>query len=310
MTQDILNSINTKDKMYKQLIKTPPQSQNYNTQKVNLRTYKNIIRRSICQAKKEYYHNTFKNYSNDLRKTWHTINDTLNKHKTNKTFPCEFKLSSGATVSDHTIIANSFNNFFVNIGKSTCANIQSNETSFDRYLINKPDCNFQFKSVTTEEVLSIINSLKLKSSRGVDELSNKVIKYIKDAIVEPLTVIINQMINTGIYPDLLKISKVIPLYKKDDKAVLSNYRPISLLPSISKIFEKVIHLQLSGYLENNNLINPNQYGFRKKHSTELALLHLVDHLNYEIDMGRTPLNIYLDLSKAFDTLNHHILLSK
>ena len=310
MTQGILNSINTKDKMYKQLIKTPPQSQNYNTQKVNLRTYKNIIRRSICQAKKDYYHNTFKNYSNDLRKTWHTINDTLNKHKTNKTFPREFNLSNGEKVSDHKIIANSFNNFFVNIGKSTCANIQSNETSFDRYLINKPDCNFHFKSVTTEEVLNIINSLKLKSSRGVDELSNKLIKYIKDAIVEPLTVIINQMINTGIYPDLLKISKVIPLYKKDDKTVLSNYRPISLLPSISKNFEKVIHLQLSEYLENNKLISPNQYGFRKKHSTEFASLHLVDHLNYEIDMGRTPLNIYLDLSKAFDTLNHDILLSK
>ena len=310
MTQGILHSINTKDKMYKQLVKTPLESPNFETKKINFRTYKNIIRRSICQAKKEYYHKTFQKYSNNLRKTWHTINDTLNKHTKNNIFPNEFNLSNGEKISDHKNIANSFNSFFVNIGNSSSANNQSNETCFDMYLINKPDCTFQFRTIDTVEIVSIINSLKLKSSRGVDDLSNKLIKYIKDAIVEPLTLIINQMINTGIYPDLLKISKVIPLYKKGDKTMLSNYRPISLLPSISKIFEKVMHLQLSEHLENNSLIYPNQYGFRKKHSTEMASLHLVDYLNYEMDTGNTPLNIYLDLSKAFDTLNHDILLSK
>ena len=116
------------------------------------------------------------------------------------------------------------------------------------------------------------------------------------------------MLNTGVFPDLLKISKVIPIYKKEDDTMFSNYRPISLLPSISKIFEKVILAQLATYLDRNNLIHKHQYGFRKNHSTEYASLHIVDYLNYELDKNRTPTNIYLDLSKAFDSLYHDILL--
>ena len=119
-----------------------------------------------------------------------------------------------------------------------------------------------------------------------------------------MTIIINQMLHSGIFPDALKVSKVIPLYKKDDKQLFSNYRPISLLPSISKIFEKVILLQLTEYLDKNNILHQNQYGFRKNHSTELASLHLVDYIYYTMDANEIPLNVYIDLSKAFDSLNH------
>ena len=103
-------------------------------------------------------------------------------------------------------------------------------------------------------------------------------------------------------------SKVLPIYKKDDDSLFSNYRPISLLPSVSKIFERAIMIQLTEYLEDNKLIHSNQYGFRKFHSTEYAALHLADYLNYEMDSRRTPVTIHLDLSKAFDCLSHSILL--
>ena len=96
------------------------------------------------------------------------------------------------------------------------------------------------------------------------------------------------MVYTGVFPDLLKISKIISIYKKEDDTMFSNYRPISLLPSISKIFEKVILEQLATYLDRNNLIHKLQYGFRKNHSTEYASVHIVDYLNYE---NRTPTNI-------------------
>ncbi len=117
-------------------------------------------------------------------------------------------------------------------------------------------------------------------------------------MVEPLTIIINQKLHTGFFPDLLKIAKVTPIFKKDDETIFSNYRPISLLPVISKLFEKVIISQTYYFFQNEKLFYCSQYGFRNKHSTELAALEIVDRLLTDIDNGETPINIYLDLSKA------------
>ena len=158
--------------------------------------------------------------------------------------------------------------------------------------------------------MQIIDGLKPKSSTGVDNISNELLKSAKTFIVAPLTIIVNQMYQVGKFPDLLKNSKVLPIYKKDDDSLFSNYRPISLLLLVSKIFERAIMIQLTEYLEDNKLIHSNQYSFRKFHSTEYAALHLVDYLNYEMDSRRKPVTIHLDLSKAFDCLSHNILLDK
>ena len=164
--------------------------------------------------------------------------------------------------------------YFVSIGGSV-GNSQSNimNDAFHTYLTDKPNCTLKFKLTNVTEIIDIMNKLKLKSNSGVDDLSTKVIKHIQEIIAGPLTIIINQMLNTGIFPDSLKISKVLPLFIKDNDKLFSNYRPISLLPSILKIFEKVIFNQMSEYFENNDLIFKNQYGFRKNHSTEFASLH-------------------------------------
>ena len=107
------------------------------------------------------------------------------------------------------------------------------------------------------------------------------------------------MLRVSIFPDLLKISNIVPVYKKNDNTNLSNYRPILLLPSMSKIFDQVILEQLFTYLDGNNLIHRHQYGFRKHHTTEYAALHIVDYLYYKLDLKKIPINLYLDLSKAF-----------
>ena len=132
----------------------------------------------------------------------------------------------------------------------------------------------------------------------------------KDSLVIPIKVIVNQMLNTGIFPNRFKIAKVLPLYKKGEKHILINYRPISLLPSISNFFEKVIYIQLYNYFESNNLFSASRYGFRSKQSTEPAALEVVDRIIFEMDKGKIPFDIYLDLSKAFDTINHDIMLQK
>ena len=125
-----------------------------------------------------------------------------------------------------------------------------------------------------------------------------------------LALIITQSLTSGIYRDKFKISKITPWHKKDDRTVISNYRPISLLPTMSKIIERILHSQLYAYFNENNLIAEQQYGFRSHHSTELAALKLTDTLMCELDRPLLPFVIFLDLSKAFDTLNCKILLHK
>ena len=135
-------------------------------------------------------------------------------------------------------------------------------------------------------------------------------RNINSAISFPLSVIINQSLHSGIFPDRLKIAKVLPLFKKGEKDIFDNYRPISILPAISKIFEKIIYKQVFEYFVENKLFFESQHGFRQNHSTETACIEFVDFLKFEIDKGHVPLSIFIDLSKAFDSINHEISISQ
>ena len=269
---------------------------------------------NIRAAKREYYFKTFTSQKNDIKKTWKTIDETLNRRKNKSKFPSEF-IVNNRSIADQKEIADQFNIFFSNIGSTLSDSIEIDDSTLDftDYLNNPTQHHFNFNTITESETLSIINKLKSKNSSGRDEISNKLLKSIKDEIAKPLTIIINQSLKTGVFPDALKIAKVKPLYKKGDNFCLNNYRPISLLPTISKIFERVMFTQLYSYLNANNLLSEQQYGFRSQHSTELACVKLVDYITTEMDnikKIKTPTAIYLDLSKAFDTLNFNILLNK
>ena len=135
-------------------------------------------------------------------------------------------------------------------------------------------------------------------------------KQIIHEIVTPLAHICNISISTGVFPSSFKLAKVIPVHKKEDKTVVSNYRPISILPSFSKILERIVYNRLYNFLDTHKLLNPDQYGFRRSHSTDLALLKFYDHVSGALADGEHVLGVFMDLSKAFDTLDHSILLSK
>ena len=167
--------------------------------------------------------------------------------------------------------------------------------------------SFTFDCVSDSTVLTVIKTLATKNSTGIDSISSHMLQKLAPSIITPLTHIINQLLCTGIFPHRLKIAKVIPLFKKNDPHIFDNYRPISLLSSISKTFEKVVFNQVYEYFTNNELFYNSQYGFRKLHSTEYASLELVGRNSQYLDNGKLPVTVYLDLSKAFDTINNEII---
>ena len=156
----------------------------------------------------------------------------------------------------------------------------------------------------------MVKKLKSKSSYGYDKISDNLIKHASSSLIKLLTLIVSQVLHTGIFPRHLKLSRVKPIYKSGEQTSFCNYRPISLLTSMSKIFEYFIFDQLMSFLTDKQLFCIEQFVFRPGHSTEFAALRLVDHLTNEMDNFNVPTNIYIDLSKAFDSLSHSILLNK
>ena len=310
ITSGILKSIKFRDKLYVKWKKNSPSSEKYSLLETSYKSFCGILQKTIRLAKSQYYHTQFENFKSDIKKTWNQINEILSKKKKSADLPKYF-FDGNKTLTESKDIANCFNNFFCSIGPSLANTIISpRNKAYTDYMKQNITSSFTFDSVTPEQVSKLIKKLKSKSSYGHDGLSSIQLKYISDDIVTVLTHIINQSLCTGIFPLTLKIAKISPIFKKGDPHLTDNYRPISLLPVMSKIFEKVVFIQLYDYLIENKLLYDSQYGFRKLHSTELAALEFTDKINLNLDEGKLPLAIYLDLSKAFDTIDHSILINK
>ena len=260
-------------------------------------------------AKQKYYAEIFEKHKFDIKKTWRSINEILLKTKKAHDFP-SYLMVDDEKIENSLEIAIKFNDFFVNIGPALSEKIKSPNKSFDSFLKKQITCTFHFDTLTPNDVLKAIQKLKPKSSTGHDGISTKLLKRAGPTLSTVLALIINQSLFSGIFPDQLKIAKIIPLYKKGDSHVLDNYRPISLLPALSKVFERVVFKQLYTYFTSKKLLYKSQYVFREDHSTELAALEFIDKISEDLDNGRIPIALFLDLSKAFDTLNHEILLAK
>ncbi|KAG8251187.1 hypothetical protein J6590_108426 [Homalodisca vitripennis] len=241
---------------------------------------------------------------NKPKALWQVINNER-KAKSNTTI--EWKLQTGnETIQDPADIANCFNNFFATIADRTlqASNISLNSSQQDE---PAPAANFEFKfqPVTHSDIKKAINSLKPKTSSGIDEISAKLTKICKEEITIPLTDITNKSLQQGIFPDLLKTAKVYPKYKNGENTSTGSYRPISLISTFSKIIEKVVLEKLLLHLQQNNLLTSQQHGFLKGRSTATALIQFTEHIIDELEEGNKVTSLFLDFSKASELISVH-----
>ena len=188
------------------------------------------------------------------------------------------------------MISKQFNDFFINVGPSLAKSIP-------------------LDPVSTSEIKENIVDLK-NTANGYDDIGAMLLKLAVEGIGNPLAFLCNLCFTEGIFPDQLKTANVISLYKADDPMQFNHYRPVSLLCILSKVFEKVMYSRLIPFLNKFSTLYENQFGYRKSHSTHMALLTLMDKLVHAFENGEYVMDVFLDFSKAFDTVNHSILLYK
>ena len=242
--------------MYSRLKRLQPNTIEHNTLLIKIKTYNNILKRSIRTAKTLHFEITFQKFKYDIRNTWKTLNAILSRNKPKHPLPTKPRGNINVIDIKNTLdMANTLNNFFTSIGRNLAQNITyTGDKNYSYYLKTHHNKIFKFKEIEPESIITVINSLTNKSSVGIDCISTILLKCITPSIIKPLTLITNQIMKTGVFPNKLKVAKVIPIYKKDDPTEVTNYRPISLLPVLLKVVEKLLQNNCLNTLRKTNCL--------------------------------------------------------
>ncbi len=237
------------------------------------------------------------------------MNEILGKEKKKETIS-QINIDD-VSESDPTKIANDFNSFFTSSGTKIANNVQNVTKQPEDYINYGRDIpEINLGNTTHEHISKIIRKFKLKSSCDIHGVSTKMIKFIGPEISKPLSHIFNLSLMQGTFPDMLKQCRVKTIFKSGSQLECDNYRPISLLSSISKILEKIFAEKLIFHLTSNDLLYTHQYGFIPNRLAEHNLLHIVNYVTSALNDGNFCVGVFLDLKKAFDVCSHSILLKK
>ena len=244
-----------------------------------------------------------------MRKFW-CIMKTLLPHKPTRVLP-NYIHEEGQIIDTPLDIADKFNNHFCRVGKVLAEKIKlSNLNNFQQYLCNRV-CSSMFLNLTNAfEIRCIINQLNINKCCGSDGIEAKLIVLASEILSPVLAILFNACFDFGIFPTCLKTAKVVPVYKAGDMNKITNYRPISILSVFSKSLEKLVQSQTLSFLKCHSVLTPTQYSFRHKYSTLHALLDITNSALDNIENKLYTGLVFLDLTKAFDTVNHSILLYK
>ena len=247
----------------------------------------------LCEE--TYYSNKLDKVKADNKETWRVLNEILNRKKRSMCNQPENYNDGKHIYKIPKDIANGFNKYFADIGPSLSSKIPVGKGNiYDHMQTNIKDSIF-LTGITAFEVLKTVKNFKKKKSNDPHGLSMEILMQVIPNIVKPLTYICNKSFLEGCFPDRMKISRIVPIFKAGDKSSLYNYRPISILPQFSKLLEKLFQNRLLSFVEKNNVLNDNQYGFRQNRSTTIALFDLSQKVSTFLDNKLSALGIFVDL---------------
>lgn len=300
ITDGLMKSVETKQQLYNKHM-LYPENPAYDRQ---YKTYKNRLKKLIEETKKQYFKSRISKESKDSKVLWDTVNLFTSRKKHCNAQIDKIKLN-GEEIANREDIANSFNEYFSDVGEKLAKAIpRPIRTTGSKTMVH----SIFFNPTDEAEVSNVIEDLKLKKAPGVDGITAETLKAIKKYIIKPLAYLINEIFSVGIFPQCLKNAIIKPLFKKGDKFDMTNYRPISLISSLAKIVERIIKKRLLKFLEKYELISKKQFGFREKTSTDDAIFHLTSNIYRKLEKSKKVLCVFLDLAKAFDTVDHRILI--
>ena len=306
ITKGIRNSLRKQRQLYKKHISLDKSVSTY-----NYKEYRNALKSLIRKSKKQYLHEKCVQFKQDSRKLWQLVNKVIGK-TSNKRASIDCLKVNNILKYDPGSITKEFSEFFSTIGEKYANSMENNSHEINNYLHKIENCprTMYLTPTTIPEIKSLIKNLPPKTSSGCDDISNTLLKKLAPALLEPLTIIFNKSLIEGTFPERMKLADVVPLFKTKDQQLPTNYRPISMLLTISKLLEKVMYTRTYNFLEITGQLYQSQYGFRKGHSCENAVSELVSSIIKGKQEGHYTIATFIDLSKAFDTLEHGVLLEK
>ena len=303
ITPGIILSISHKNALFKEKLKYPSA---HNLDKY--KQYKNILTKVLRSAKKKFYEAEFAKHTGNTKETWKILQTLIKSKRKTDDAPAQISGKTGDVITDDVNIAEQFNSFFTEIGKDLRKNIPT--SSLDPLqLITNIDVDMDLELTNEAELVKIIKGLN-DVGAGADNISSKIFKLSYEVILKPILHLFNTCLESATFPSSLKVAVIKPIFKSGDSLLVNNYRPISILPFMSKILEKLIHHRLMKHLDLNQIIHENQFGFQKNKSTYMPILLLQDTITKAFEEGEFVLGLYLDLRKAFDTVDVNLLLEK
>ena len=308
ITKGILTSTKIKNKTYREFVKSSDRDKSSDTY-IKFKRYRDLINTLKRKSQKQFHIDYFQKHLNNAKKTWTGINTILHKKKKQKISDI-FLNVNGKLVTDQKIVSKLFNNYFVNVADNLAKKIPKPNTKYQDYLKNPNEHSIYLHETTPDEVEKIIGNLDPNKAADIYGISTKLVMDGGIVMVEIITFLFNMSISQGKFPDALKNAKVVPIHKDDSRLEMSNYRPISLLPTLSKIFEKLMYARLISFFSRHSILYENQFGFQSNMSTEYAVNQVLNYIVETLEKNEIGVCIFLDFAKAFDTVNHEILLAK